>query len=97
MAINKEKAPAQEYKAEVKRVHDFSKDGKTCISFDMIVNGIKINGCFYREGKNDAGKEYELISFPAEKGSDGKYYEKVYFPVSDELLKDIEKQIESML
>lgn len=96
MAINKEKAPEMEYDVKVTRVHDFSKDGKVTISFDMIVNGVKINGCFYREGEKD-GKPYELISFPAEKGSDGKYYDKAFFKISDELKKDIENQIEAML
>ena len=98
MAIskNKEKAPEMEYKAEVKRAHDLSKDGKTCISFDMIVNGIRINGCFYREGEKD-GKPYEFISLPSTKGKDNKYYPVCSFTISDDLKKDIEDQIEKML
>lgn len=98
MAIsrNKEKAPEMEYKAEVKRAHDLSKDGKTCISFDMIVNGIRINGCFYREGEKD-GKSYEFISLPSTKGKNDKYYPVCSFTISDDLKKDIEDQIEKML
>lgn len=100
MAINKdkkEKAEEIQYKAEVVRVHDLSKDGKTCISFDMIVNGVKINGCFYREGEKE-GKAYEFIALPSTKNEkDGKYYPVVSFKISDDLKKDIENQIESML
>ena len=98
MAINKDKAkaPEVEYNAEVVRAHDLSKDGKTCISFDMIVNGVKINGCFYRDGEKD-GKQYEFISLPSTKGKDGKYYPVCSFKISDELLKDIEDQIEKKL
>ena len=101
MAINKDKkenkAEEIQYKAEVKRAHDLSKDGKTCISFDMIVNGVKINGCFYREGEKE-GKPYEFISLPSTKNDkDGKYYPIVSFKISDDLKKDIEDQIEKML
>ena len=99
MAINKDKkdkAPEMEYKCEVVRAHDLSKDGKTCISFDMIVNGVKINGCFYREGTSEKG-DYEMISLPSTKGKDDKYYPIVSFKISDELKKDIEDQIEKKL
>ena len=93
---SKEKAPEIKYEVEVVRAHDLSKDGKTTISFDMIVNGVKINGCFYREGTSDKG-DYEMISLPSTKGKDDKYYPVVSFFINDELKKNIEDQIEKKL
>ena len=101
MAINKKKTegeskPKASYNAEVTRVHDFSKDGKTVIGFDMKVNGISISGCTYREGVKD-GKEWKMVTFPQRKGSDGNYYNIVWMPVSKELTETIASQIEQML
>ena len=55
------------------------------VSFDMTINGITIYGCWYKECTGKDGKEYQIISFPQEKGADGKYYNKVWFPISNEL------------
>lgn len=102
MAIKK-KAEAQtetkakaSYNVEVTRVHDFSKDGKTIIGFDMKVNGVSISGCTYREGEKN-GKEWKMVTFPQRKGSDGNYYNIVWMPVSKELTETIAVQIEQML
>lgn len=65
-------------------------------AFDMMVNGIKIYSCWYRQGVKN-GKEWSMISFPSQKGADEKYYNHVFFPISDELKAAIEKQIESLL
>ncbi|MBO7732461.1 MAG: hypothetical protein J6S67_07905 [Methanobrevibacter sp.] len=102
MAIKKtkeaqtESKPKASYNVEVTRVHDFSKDGKTIIGFDMKVNGVSISGCTYREGEKN-GKEWKLVSFPQRKGSDGNYYNIVWMPVSKELTETIAVQIEQML
>lgn len=72
----------------------------TTYAIDIEVNGIKIYGCFYREGVKD-GKEWSLISLPSTKGQDKdgntKYYDIVWFPISKEMVQDVAKQIESML
>ena len=91
-----EKKPKASYTAEVTRVHDFSKDGKTIIGFDMKVNGVSISGCTYREGEKN-GKEWKLITFPQRKGSDGNYYNIVWMPTSKEFTETIAEQIEQML
>lgn len=69
-------------------------------AIDIEVNGIKIYGCFYREGVRDS-KEWSLISLPSTKGQDKdgntKYYDIVWFPISKEMVKDVAKQIESLL
>lgn len=69
---------------------------ETAISFDMVANGISIYGCWYREGVKD-GREWSMITFPSYKGSDGKYYNQVYFKVTDDIKEDLVKQIESLL
>lgn len=84
------------YTAKVTRVHDFSKDDKTRILFDMDVNGISISGCTYREGEKN-GKEWQMVTFPQTKGKDGKYYNIVWMPMSKELTQNIALQIEQML
>lgn len=95
-AAKTESKPKASYTVEVTRVHDFSKDGKTVISFDMKVNGISVYGCTYREGEKN-GKEWQLVSFPQRKGSDDKYYDIVWMPMSKEQIANIAEQIEQML
>lgn len=65
-------------------------------AFDMIVNGITIYGCWYREGVKN-GKEWSMISFPSKKASNDKYYNHVFFPISDSLKSAIVSQMESLL
>lgn len=65
-------------------------------AFDMVVNGITIYGCWYREGIKN-GKEWSIISFPSHKGNNDKYYNHVFFPISDDLKSAIVKQMESLL
>lgn len=93
MAIAKKKE--QEYIIEVKRAKEF-KSGD--IGLDMVVNGVSIYNCIYKSGTSKkTGKDYALIQFPSRKGSDDKYYNYVYFPISDDMMSDLEKQIESVL
>ena len=65
-------------------------------AFDMVVNGITIYSCWYRQGVKN-GKEWSMISFHSQKASNGKYYNHVFFPISDDLKAAIEKQMESLL
>ena len=92
---NTKKDPEQTFSVEVTR----AKELDNCIAFDMIANGVKIYGCFYRtyEDRDRPGDEKAFISFPSRKGSDGKWYQHAWFEVSPELLADIEKQIEAKL
>ena len=62
------------------------------VNFNIKINDIIINNCKVIEGKNG-----DFISFPAYKGSDGKYYNYVYIKLSDDDLKDILKAIEDKL
>ncbi len=84
----KEETKVVTYSIEVTR----AKEIKGSYAFDMEVNGIKIYGCWLKEGKNG-----NFVSFPSYKGSDGKYYSHVWFEISDDMEKEIEDKIEKAL
>ena len=88
-----------EYDVNVLRAKDLTEKSKldTNVAFDMEVNGIKIYGCWLKEGTGKDGKEYSLISLPSQKGKDGNYYSVAWFPISKELTKEIREQIVEML
>ena len=88
-----------DYVVNVLRAKDFTENSKldTNVAFDMEVNGIKIYGCWLKEGTGKYGKEYSLISLPSQKGKDGNYYGVAWFPISKELTKEIREQIVNML
>ena len=90
MAITKK---AETYDVNVTRAKQFDNGS---IVFDMVVNGITVYNCNYVEGEKN-GKKYSFTSFPSRKGNDGKYYNYVYFPISEYMQLDIEKQIEKLL
>lgn len=62
------------------------------VTFDLEVNGIKIYGCRVAEGKNG-----DFISLPSRKGTDGKYYNHVYIPFSEEDQKAILETVEAAI
>ena len=88
-----------EYVVKVLRAKDYSDFSKldTNVAFDMEVNGIKIYGCWFKEGTSKDGKDYSVISLPSQKGKDGNYYSVAWFPISKELTKEIREQIVNML
>ena len=88
-----------EYIVKVLRAKDFTEKSKldTNVAFDMEVNGIKIYGCWFKEGTSKDGKDYSVISLPSQKGKDGNYYSVAWFPISKELTKEIRDQIVNML
>ena len=83
-----------DYKVTVLKAKEI-RDGK--VIFDCEVNGIKIYSCWYNEYKNKSGKEGTMLSFPSYKGSDGNYYNYVWFPISQEMKNDIIAQIEKLV
>ena len=88
-----------EYVVKVLRAKDFTEKSKldSNVAFDMEVNGIKIYGCWFKEGTSKDGKDYSVISLPSQKGKDGNYYSVAWFPISKELTKEIREQIVNML
>lgn len=89
---------SSKFEVSVTRAREIKKeDNEQVIAFDINVNGITIYGMIYRSGVSENGKDYELISFPARKGTDDKYYNHVYFPISRELQDGIIEQITNNL
>lgn len=68
-----------------------------CYRFNANVNGIILNGLQYIAYVGDKGEDRSFISMTAYKGSDDKYYNHYYFRISDELLKEIEKQLSTFI
>lgn len=99
MAIkkNKEQENKQALDIKVTRAKDFSKDKTTSITFDVVINGVTIYGCWYREGINKNMEEYAMVSFPSHEGKDGKYYSHAYVKLSDDDVQNIAEQIEKLL
>ena len=96
-----EQAQAQALTIEVLRAKDFTKDdakeNECSIVFDMKVNGVTIYGCWYRTGSDKKGEDYEMVSFPSQKGKDGKYYNHAWVKLQQSDIDNISKQIESLL
>lgn len=76
---------------EVSRVRQIQNGA---VFFTLKLNGVTIYDCRVVEGKNG-----DFVAFPSDKGSDGKYYSKVYAPLSEEdskaIISEVEKQLNS--
>lgn len=79
-------------KIEVKKAHQFEKDGKTTVFFDMTVNGVSIYGCRFVTGAKG-----DFIAFPSQKADNGNYYNIAWCSISEAETKDIEAQIKRLL
>lgn len=73
------------------------------IMLDLDVNGVKIKSCMLKEAtvtkdgeKYKKGDKCYFLNFPSEKVGD-KYYNRAWFPVSNENLEDIISQVKSLL
>lgn len=88
------KENTQNYDVKVTRAKEI-KEGQ--VAFDMVVNGVTIYGCWYREGKGKDGNEYQIISFPSQKADNGKYYNHCWFKIEDSLKEDIVAQLQKIV
>lgn len=84
----------REYDCVVTRAKEI-KEGT--VSFDMEVNGVKVYGCWYKEGTSSNGKDYQIVNLPQEKGNDGKYYSIAWFPMSKEVRENIIGQLQKLV
>ena len=73
------------------------------VMVDLDVNGVKIKSCMLKEDtvkkdgeKHKAGDTVYFLNFPSEKVGD-KYYNRAWFPVSNENMQDIINQVQSLL
>ena len=85
-------------KMEVVKVTYVSPDpDRTRILFNAILDDkILVNSLTYIEIVKD-GKEVHFISMPSEKGRDGKYYNRVHCYLTDDVIEDVRKQIETLV
>ena len=73
------------------------------VMVDLVVNGVKISSCMIKETTVKAdGEKYKkgdicfILQFPSEKVGD-KWFNRVWFPVSNELMQDILDQTQKKL
>lgn len=69
-----------------------AKEYKNTVFLDLEVNGVKIYGCRFVEGKNG-----DFVSFPSYKGSDGKYYNYAWVDLDEAAISLINEQIDELL
>ena len=74
------------------------------VMVDLEVNDVKIYSCILKEvvctKDTEAHKKGDictLLNLPQEKGSDGKWYDRVWFPISNAMIDNVRKQVEEML
>ena len=89
------------YKIKVEAARATKND--SIIMVDLDVNGIKIKSCMLKEAtvkedgeRHKKGDTVYFLNFPSEKVGD-KYYNRVWFPVSNANLDDIISQVKALL
>lgn len=101
---------AKEVKAEEqKRSYEIKVDAVRAtkndkiVMLDLDVNGVKIKSCMLKEDtvkkdgeKHKAGDTVYFLNFPSEKVGD-KYYNRAWFPYSNDNLEDILNQVKALL
>ena len=96
-----EEANTTWYNIKVEDVRRTKKDN--ILMVDLIVNGVWIKSCMLKEvicqkdgEKHKKGDKCYILQFPSEKSGD-KYYNRAWFPVSNENIEEICKQVQSLL
>ena len=97
------KAAEQKRSFEIKVDAARTTNNDKIVMVDLDVNGIKIKSCMLKEAtvkedgeRHKKGDTVYFLNFPSEKVGD-KYYNKVWFPVSNANLDDIISQVKSLL
>lgn len=99
MAITKANKKETENKAGVNFDIEVTR-AKECengnVSFDMVVNGVNVYGCFYKTVEKKDGTTFDCVDFPQHKVGD-KWLHYVYFKTDAETIKKIEDAIKAKL
>lgn len=97
----KKDAAKIDYKIKVEAARATKND--SIIMVDLDVNGVKIKSCMLKEAtvkedgeKHKKGDIVYFLNFPSEKVGD-KYYNRAWFPVSNDNLESIISQVKSLL
>ena len=99
--VKQEASAKRSYEIKVEAVR--ATKNEEIVMVDLDVNGIKIKSCMLKETtvtkdgeKYKKGDKCYFLNFPSEKVGD-KYYNRVWFPVSNENLEDIINQVKELL
>ena len=99
--VKQEASANRSYEIKVEAVR--ATKNEEIVMVDLDVNGIKIKSCMLKEAtvtkdgeKYKKGDKCYFLNFPSEKVGD-KYYNRVWFPVSNENLEDIINQVKELL
>ena len=97
-----EKKEKKNYDVKVINARETKND--SIVMVDLEVNGVKIYSCILKEitckkdgEKHKKGDKCLIFNLPQEKGTDGKYYDRVWFPISNDMVDSIAAQVEDKL
>lgn len=104
MAFSKKKTTEENTNYDVKVIAARQTKNDSIVMVDLNVNGVKIYSCILKEvvctkdtEAHKKGDVCTLLNLPQEKGSDGKWYDRVWFPISNALIENVRKQAEELL
>lgn len=103
MAFSKKKTE-EKVNYDVKVINARQTKNENIVMVDLNVNGVKIYSCILKEitvtkdtEKYKKGDKCTVLNLPQEKGSDGKWYERVWFPISNKMIDSVVEQVEELL
>lgn len=102
--FNSKKNNEEKVNYEVTVLGAYQTKNDAIVMVDLDVNGVKIYSCILKEitVKKD-GKKYKkgdtcyVLNLPQEKGSDGKWYVRVWFPTSNKIIDSVCEQAAQLL
>lgn len=101
--MEKKEVKAESKKYEIKVDAARATKNENIVMVDLDVNGVKIKSCFLKEitvkkdgEKHKAGDKCLVLAFPSEKNGD-KYYNRTWFPVTNEHIDEIARQAQDLL
>lgn len=99
---NEKKEAKQEYVVKVDAARTTKND--SIVMIDLDINGVKVKSCMLKEVEckkdgqtHKAGDICYVVNFPSEKGKNGKWYNIVRCPLSNDIIDDIVKRVQSLL
>ncbi len=99
---NEKKEEKRSYQVKVDAARRTKND--SIVMIDLDINGVKVKSCMLKEivcqkdgDKHKKGDICYVVNFPSEKASNGKYYNTVWCPLSNDNIEDIIKQVQSLL
>jgi hypothetical protein len=97
----KESTSKKEYEVNVLAARQTKND--SIVMVDLEVNGVKIYSCIFKEvtvkkdgEKYKKGDKCYMLNLPQEKSGD-KYFDRVWFPISNAIIDKVKEQVEAKL